>query len=221
MQGAAAPVSRHLPAAAGRIGRRAYRLQQHLGGRHAKGQHQRAIAIVGKEPVVAGTQRQCGANLQSLMTGGGNLEEDLLLPFEHDLAVVHAAREKHEPVHLDQLLRAKAACGIRPRGNRLRLASSRNCQLHPRYSPKSRHFLATRKTGPAKPDCNNQSRFRAAHLTLWEFGPVHAAHKDPSSTGTGAGAARRPEFPSPTCSFYLLHCARVSRFRQLCVTGRD
>ena len=89
VQRAAAPVRGHLAAAAGRIGGRAHGLQHHLVGRDAQRQAQRAIAIVGKEPVVAGTQRQRRAHLQRLVAGARNLEEDLLLPLEKDLAVVH------------------------------------------------------------------------------------------------------------------------------------
>ena len=77
MQRAAAPVGRHLAAAAGRIGGRAHGLQHHLVGRDAQRQAQRAIAIVGEEPVVAGTQGQRRAHLQRFVTGAGNLEEDL------------------------------------------------------------------------------------------------------------------------------------------------
>ncbi len=42
------------------------------------------------------------------MTRAGDLEEDLLLPLEHDLAVVDAARQVHQPIDLDQMLRRQA-----------------------------------------------------------------------------------------------------------------
>jgi hypothetical protein len=42
------------------------------------------------------------------MTGAGDLEEDFLLIFEDDLAVVGTAREVHEAVNLDELFRGKA-----------------------------------------------------------------------------------------------------------------
>ena len=103
---AAAPVGGHLAAAAGRIGGRAHGLQHHLIGRYAQRQAQRAVAIVREKPVVAGTHGQRRAHLQRLMAGARDLEEDLLLPFEHDFAVVYAAGEKHQPVDLDHLLRA-------------------------------------------------------------------------------------------------------------------
>ena len=42
------------------------------------------------------------------MTGAGNLEKDLLLPFEKDLAIVDPAGQIHQPVHPDQLFGGEA-----------------------------------------------------------------------------------------------------------------
>ncbi len=94
VQRAAAPVGGHLASAAGRIGGRAHGLQHHVIGRNAQRQAQSAIAIVREEPVVAGAQGQRRAHLQSLVAGGRNLEEDLLLALEENFAVVHA-RERN------------------------------------------------------------------------------------------------------------------------------
>ena len=85
---AAAPVRGHLAAAAGRVGCGADGLQQHVFDGDAEGEAEGAVAIVGEEPVVAGLQGQAGGDQQGLMAGAGNLEEDLLLALEHDLAVV-------------------------------------------------------------------------------------------------------------------------------------
>ncbi len=82
MQFAAAPVGRHLAAAAGRISGRAHGLQKHLFGRHAQRQAERAVPVVGQEPVVACAQRQPCAHLKRLVACTRNLEEDLLLPLE-------------------------------------------------------------------------------------------------------------------------------------------
>jgi hypothetical protein len=95
---AVAPVGGHLPAAAGGVGRGAHRLQHHLSGCNAQRQAQGAIAIVGEKPVVSGTHRQGRANLQRLVARSRNLEEDLLLAFEQDFAVIHAAGKHHQPV---------------------------------------------------------------------------------------------------------------------------
>ena len=95
MERTAAPVVGHLAAAAGRIGGRAHSLQQHRSRRNAQGQAQRAITIVGEDPVVAGTQRQPRAHLKSFVAGARDLEKNLLLALEQDFAVVHAAGEVH------------------------------------------------------------------------------------------------------------------------------
>ena len=101
----ARPVRRHLPPAAGRIVRRAHRLQQLLLNRVAQRKADRPVAIVGKEPVVSRTHRHARRNQQRLVSCARNLEEDLLLPLQHNLAVVGPARQIHQPVELHQLLR--------------------------------------------------------------------------------------------------------------------
>jgi len=45
------------------------------------------------------------------VAGAGDLEEDLLLALEDDLAIVGAAGEVHEPVELDKLLAAQSGLG--------------------------------------------------------------------------------------------------------------
>ncbi len=42
------------------------------------------------------------------MSGARDLEENLLLPLEQDLAVVELARQVHQAIDVDQLLRARA-----------------------------------------------------------------------------------------------------------------
>ncbi len=116
----------HLAASAGRIGGRAHGLQEHFIGSDAQGQAERAIAIVGEEPIVTGAHGQGSAHLQRLVAGGGDLEEDLLLALEQDFAVVHAAGENHQPVDLDHLPRAQAAGADGRHG----LTSAGSCQFH-------------------------------------------------------------------------------------------
>src|SRR5277367_7200084 len=103
-----APVRRHLPPATRWIGSRADGLQQQFFDGAAEGQAKSAVAIVREEPVIAGLERQARRNQQSLVSGPGNLEKDLLLPFEHDLPVVSAPREIHEAVDLNQSLEIEA-----------------------------------------------------------------------------------------------------------------
>ena len=106
-----APMRGHLPSAAGRIRRRAHRLQQLLLHRLAQRQAQGTVTIVGIEPVVARLQSHACGYQQGLVAGAGDLEKDLLLPLEQDLPIVGAARQIHQPVHPDQLLRLQTGVG--------------------------------------------------------------------------------------------------------------
>ena len=80
--GAAAPVGRHLPSAAGRICARSHSLEKHVGRRYPKCESQCAVAIVREEPVVSRLQGQAGTHLQRLMPCGRDLKEGLLLLLE-------------------------------------------------------------------------------------------------------------------------------------------
>ena len=92
-------------------------LQQHLLRRHAQGQAERAIAIIGIEPVIARLERHACGNQQRLMAGAGDLKKNLLLPFQQDFAIVHAARLIHQPIDLHHLLLRQA--GVRVGRTRL------------------------------------------------------------------------------------------------------
>ena len=98
------PVGRHLAAAAGGVSGSADGLQEMFFDRGAEGEREGAIAVVGEKPVVAGAQREGGSDEESFVAGARDLEEDFLLIFEDDLAVVGAAREVHEAVNLDQFV---------------------------------------------------------------------------------------------------------------------
>ena len=102
------PVRRHLAAAGVRIVGGAHGFQQLLVRRHAQRQAERAVAVVRIEPVVARPHRQSGGDQQRLVPGAGDLEEDLLLALQQDLAIVQLARQIHQAVDVDQLLCAKA-----------------------------------------------------------------------------------------------------------------
>ena len=62
--------------------------EQHLERRDAELQAQRAIAIVGMEPVVAGLEREAGGDQHRFVTGAADLEEGAALVLELDLLVV-------------------------------------------------------------------------------------------------------------------------------------
>ena len=57
-------------------------------GRHPEGEHQRLVAVVGEEPVVAGAQRTGEGEEQCFVAGTCYLEMDATLPLKGDLAVV-------------------------------------------------------------------------------------------------------------------------------------
>jgi hypothetical protein len=65
------------------------RREQHLGRRDAELQHQRAVAVVGVVPVVAGRSEPRG-HQHGLVAGAADLEVDPVLALELDLLVVDA-----------------------------------------------------------------------------------------------------------------------------------
>jgi hypothetical protein len=109
----------------------------------AKPEAERTVTVIGKEPVVSGAEGQCRANLQGFMASRGDLEKDLLLALEKDLAVVDATGKKHEPIDIDYLLCAQTGGDGRPLG----CASTRYCQFHscdPQQRPtKTPGFIVT------------------------------------------------------------------------------
>jgi len=84
-------VRRHLTTARGGVCRRSNRLQEHIRRRHAEREAEGTIPIVRKEPVDARTKGQSRTHLKSLVTGTGDLKEDLLLSLEQNLAIINPA----------------------------------------------------------------------------------------------------------------------------------
>ena len=99
-----APVRRHLAAAGCGVVLRADRREQHLERRDAELQAQRAIAIVGKEPVVAGSEREARRGEHRFVSGAADLEKDLALIFELDFLVVQLPRQEHDAVDGEQIV---------------------------------------------------------------------------------------------------------------------
>ena len=89
-------MARHLAPARRGIGGRADRLQQHLLGRDAEREHERAVAVVGEEPVVPGAQVAREAEQQRFVAGARDLEERPVLLAQGDLAVVEAPRDERQ-----------------------------------------------------------------------------------------------------------------------------
>src|SRR5262252_8270176 len=97
-----APVRRHLPSPGTRIIRSAHALQEHLIGLDTKSKAQRAIAIVGVKPVVAGLEGQTGSYAHGLVSSARHLEEDLLLALEQNLPVIDTPRGIHQAIGMDE-----------------------------------------------------------------------------------------------------------------------
>ena len=100
------PVRRHLPSMRIWIGFSAHAFQKHFKRRHAKLQTQRAIAIVGIEPVVTRFQAEARGRQNRFMTGAADLKEDPVLPLHLDLFVVHPPRHVHRAEDLQHFFRA-------------------------------------------------------------------------------------------------------------------
>ena len=103
-----APVRRHLPAAGARVVLRADAPQEHLEGVMPELQAERAVAVVGEEPVVARLEDHAGRGEHRLVAGAADLEEDLVLPLELDLLVVDPPRQVHVPVGRNECARGRA-----------------------------------------------------------------------------------------------------------------
>ena len=112
------PVRRHLASAGTRVVRGADGLEQHVHGRHAQSQAERAVAVVRVKPVVPGAGRHSRGHLDSLMACAADLKEDAFLALEQDLTVVEQARGLHQTEGPDQGLgfESERACKVEPFG---------------------------------------------------------------------------------------------------------
>ena len=85
---------------------------QHLDGRDAERQRERAVAVVRKEPVVAGAQVAGESEQQRFVPRAGDLEERAVLLAQRDLAVVAETRHQRLAQIVDRLDDQRVACGI-------------------------------------------------------------------------------------------------------------
>ena len=97
----------HLAPVRTRIGFSADTLQQHLERRHAELQTQRAIAIVGIEPIVTRFQAHSRRDQDRFMTSAANLKKDAVLVLHLNLFVVESPRQIHRAKHLQHLVAAE------------------------------------------------------------------------------------------------------------------
>src|ERR1700674_3351475 len=85
-----------------------YRGKQLLKRCHAELETERAIAIVGVEPIVAGFQHHSGGDEYGLVSRATDLEEYLVLTLKLNLFVVEPARQIHGAKHLEHLFGREA-----------------------------------------------------------------------------------------------------------------
>ena len=100
-----APVRRHLPTAGVRIVFAADGSKEHLERRHAEHQAQRAVAVVGMKPVVAGLQDHARRREDTFVSGAADLKKDQALVLELDFLVVQLPRQHHDAVGAEKILR--------------------------------------------------------------------------------------------------------------------
>jgi hypothetical protein len=98
----------HLAAAGCRIFGRAYGLLQHLVGSDAQGEAQRAVPIVGVEPVVSLAQSHSGGHLYGLVARTADLEKDPVLAFERDLPIIQPTGSVHDAKCPNEFFRLEA-----------------------------------------------------------------------------------------------------------------
>ena len=108
-------MGRHLTAARRRVGFGSHGLEQHVFGGHPESQAQGAVAIVGKEPIVAGLEHHAGGGLNGLVSGAGDLKIDFALALEKDLPVVDAAGEVHDAESMDEFVAPETRGSERPK----------------------------------------------------------------------------------------------------------
>ena len=96
----------HLAAAAGGVGFGAHPLQELLHWGHPEGQGEGAVPVVEAEPVRCGAEEIGQRDLDRLVAGARDQEEDLALSEELDLAIVDGARRDHRPVPRQKLVPA-------------------------------------------------------------------------------------------------------------------
>ena len=101
---AVAPVAGHLPPARRRVGARADRLLEDGQGCDAQPQHEGHVAVVREEPVATRTQEAGEGEQQRLVAGAGDLEEDLALLLQADLAVVDGPGDARQPEVFERLV---------------------------------------------------------------------------------------------------------------------
>ena len=102
------PMRGHLAAAGAGVVFRSNGLQQHLQRRDAHEQAERAVAVIGIEPIHARAKQQSDRGCDGFVPGARNLKENLVLALELDFAVIEPPGEKHRSIQPDQCVAVEA-----------------------------------------------------------------------------------------------------------------
>ena len=70
------------------------------------------MTIIRIKPVVPRLQRESSPHSNRFVAGARDLEKNLLLALEQDLAVVDSPRGKHDAIRIDQLLTGEPLIGL-------------------------------------------------------------------------------------------------------------
>ena len=82
--------------------------QKHLERRDAQREAQRAVTVVGINPIVAGSKNEPCRSLHAFMPRAADLKECLVLALELDFAVVDSPRKIHDAVNLKKIVARQA-----------------------------------------------------------------------------------------------------------------
>jgi hypothetical protein len=83
-------------------------LQEHIERPDAKHQAERAVAIVGIEPIRARAKKKPHSRSDGFVACAGDLKEDFILTLELDFAVVQPTGKKHGAVNTDERVSVEA-----------------------------------------------------------------------------------------------------------------
>jgi hypothetical protein len=164
------PVGGHLAAGGGLARLRADGRQEHLQRRHAEAEAESPVAVVGEEPVDARLHQEGGGDLDRLVPGPADLEEDAVLPLQLDLPVVQPAGGQREPVGPDEVVGRQAV--------ERRLGRGRDFGRH-------RHPRVGKWPRGGRPGREGRVAERPGR---------------PSRHGRGPGLRRRPSARAPGCA---------------------
>src|ERR1019366_9794436 len=108
VQAGAPPVPRHLTAPGAGIVFCSHRGEERVERRDPQRKTQRAVTVVGINPIMAGPENESRRGLHAFVPRPANLEKRLVLALELDFAVVQTPREVHDAVNSKKIFPSQA-----------------------------------------------------------------------------------------------------------------